>query len=56
MPSIEVGRYEHPDAIGYQGWVAAPTWILFTRADAEPVLFKRDPETGAVVGAPVLFE
>jgi hypothetical protein len=50
--NITVGRYDHPDSTGYQGWIEPDdrTWIMFVASDGSPVAFlNRDPETGAVL-------
>ena len=50
--NITVGRYDHPDSVGYQGWIEPDdqTWIAFVASNGSPVVFlNRDPETGAVL-------
>jgi len=51
MCSITVRRYDHPESVGYQGWIEPEdkSWVAFIRADGTPQVFlDRDPETGAV--------
>lgn len=51
MSNIEVGRYDHPESVGYQGWIQPSdrTWILFVKNDGSVQAFlDRDPVTGAV--------
>lgn len=51
MGNITVGRYDHPESVGYQGWLEPEdrSWIAFVGNDGKPVFFlNRDPETGAV--------
>jgi len=52
MGNITVGRYDHPDSVGCQGWIepADASWIAFVTNDGSPVVFlNRDAETGAVL-------
>ena len=52
MGNITVGRYEHPQECGWQGWIEPDdkTWIMFVRLDGQPVAYlNRDPDTGAVL-------
>lgn len=50
MCNITVGRYDDPEPVGYSGWAEPENkaWILFVDSDCKPVLFDRDPVTGAV--------
>jgi hypothetical protein len=51
MPNITIGRYDHPDQVGYQGWIEPDdmSWVAFIDNDGHPVVFlTRDPKTGAV--------
>jgi hypothetical protein len=52
VANITVGRYDHPDSVGYQGWIEPDdrSWIAFVASDGRPVVFlNRDPRTGAVL-------
>lgn len=52
MGNITVGRYDHPDSVGYQGWIEPDdrSFIAFIANDGTPAVFlDRDPETGAVL-------
>ena len=51
MGTIKVGRYEHPDSVGYAGWVEPEdrSWIVFVKNDhSVEVYLDRDPSTGAI--------
>jgi hypothetical protein len=51
LGNITVGRYDHPDSVGYAGWLEPEdrTWVAFVGNDGAPVFFlDRDPESGAV--------
>lgn len=51
MTNINVGRYDHPVEVGYQGWIEPDdmSWIMFVDNDGKPIVFlNQDPETGAV--------
>ncbi len=53
MPRVDIGRYEHPEEVGWQGWISWCGWVLFVGFD-EMALYKADEETGAVIGSPVV--
>lgn len=51
MVNITVGRYDHPEQVGYAGWISPDdnSWIAFVGNDGAAQFFlDRDPETGAV--------
>lgn len=50
VQNIEVGRYEQPEAVGYQGWIepADRSWIVFIDLDGKPVVFDSRTDSGAV--------
>lgn len=51
MSNITVGRYDHPESVGYAGWIEPEdrSWIAFVKTDGTAQFFlDRDPETGAV--------
>jgi hypothetical protein len=50
MSNIEVGRYDDPESVGWQGWVQPEdrSWILYVKTDGSVTAFlNRDPD-GAV--------
>lgn len=51
MGNIEVGRYDHPESVGYAGWIEPDdkSWIAFIRVDGTPQFFLNRDETGAVI-------
>lgn len=52
MCNVKVGRYKHPDKVGWQGWIEPDdlSWIAFVDLDGKPVIFlDRDPVTGKVL-------
>ena len=51
MCNIRVGRYQHPQSVGWAGWIEPEdlSWIAFIDLKGEVTFFlDRDPETGAV--------
>jgi hypothetical protein len=51
MDNVKVGRYDHPDSVGWLGWIEPEdkSWIMFIGLDHRPVVYlDHDPETGAV--------
>ena len=51
MQNIIVGRYDHPQAVGYQGWIepANREWIAFIALDGKPAFFLNREVAGAVI-------
>lgn len=33
MPNIEIGRYEHPESVGFLGWIKCDKWCAFVALD-----------------------
>ena len=59
MKPVTVGRYTPgqfgTDGEGWTGWVCTDDWVLFEHEDGRLFVFTgRDPETGAVLGEPVI--
>lgn len=65
MPKIKIGRYETESGTNestvaetlYVGWIepADKRWILYIAPHGKPTFYdRRDPETGAVLDAPVV--
>jgi hypothetical protein len=50
VQNVVVGRYDHPEAVGFLGWVEPEdrSWVVFVALDGKPVLFAERDSTGAV--------
>ena len=51
MCNIHIGRYRHPQSVGWAGWIEPEdlSWIAFIDLEGNPTVFlDRDSETGAV--------
>ena len=52
MNNIVVGRYQHPQQVGWAGWIEPEdrSWIAFVDLEGHPVFYlNRDPGTGAIL-------
>jgi len=51
MQNITIGRYDHPESVGFSGWVEPEdrSWILFIKDDGSALFFPERDETGAVI-------
>jgi len=49
MSRVEVGRYSHPESVGFKGWVCTDAWIVFEALDGKITIARRQ-EDGGVVG------
>jgi len=52
MPRVDIGRYQHPESVGWQGWISWLGWVVFVGFDRLDV-YQTDKETGVVIGAPI---
>jgi len=50
MGNITVGRYDHPESVGYQGWIEPDdkSWIAFVDNDGKATFFLDRDADGAV--------
>lgn len=41
MCDIEIGRYDHPESVKYQGWITPKdgSWIVFVDLEGNPRIF-----------------
>lgn len=46
---MEFGTYEHPEQVGWQGWMREGSTIVFVGLDGHCKMFRCDPATGAVL-------
>ena len=50
MQNITVGRYAHPEQVGFQGWIEPEnrSWIVFVDLKGQPTLYTQRNSDGSI--------